>query len=52
MPNKNKKILAEEWFKKARDDYKSAKVVFNHKACEVTFSHHNFCCHVSTSLSH
>jgi HEPN domain-containing protein len=27
MLNKNKKLLAEEWFKKARDDYKSAKVV-------------------------
>lgn len=27
MPNKNNKLLAEEWFKKARDDYKSAKVV-------------------------
>jgi len=29
MPNKNKKFLAEEWFKKARDDYKSAKVVLD-----------------------
>lgn len=27
MPSKNNKILAEEWFKKAQDDYKSAKVV-------------------------
>jgi len=27
MPKNNRKILAEEWFKKARDDYKSAKVV-------------------------
>lgn len=27
MPRNNRKILAEEWFKKARDDYKSAKVV-------------------------
>ena len=27
MPKNNKKLLAEEWFKKARDDHKSAKVV-------------------------
>lgn len=27
MSKNNNKILAEEWFKKARDDYKSAKVV-------------------------
>ncbi len=27
MPKNNRKVLAEEWFKKARDDYKSAKVV-------------------------
>jgi HEPN domain-containing protein len=27
MPKNNKKILAEEWFKKAGDDYKSAKVI-------------------------
>lgn len=27
MPKNRRKILAEEWFKKARDDYKSAKVV-------------------------
>lgn len=27
MPKNSWKILAEEWFKKARDDYKSAKVV-------------------------
>jgi HEPN domain-containing protein len=27
MPKNNKRILAEEWFKKARDDHKSAKVV-------------------------
>jgi HEPN domain-containing protein len=29
MPKNNRKILAEEWFKKARDDYKSAKVVLD-----------------------
>ena len=27
MPKNNRKILAEEWFKKACDDQKSAKVV-------------------------
>ncbi len=27
MPKNNKKLLAEEWFKKGRDDHKSAKVV-------------------------
>ncbi|MCL5423377.1 MAG: HEPN domain-containing protein [Nitrospirae bacterium] len=27
MPRNSKILLAEEWFKKARDDYKSAKVV-------------------------
>jgi len=27
MPSKNNKKLAEEWFKKAQDDYKSARVV-------------------------
>lgn len=27
MPKNSRKILAEEWFKKARDDFKSAKVV-------------------------
>lgn len=27
MQNNNNKILAEEWFKIAQDDYKSAKVV-------------------------
>jgi hypothetical protein len=29
MPNKNKKFLADEWFKKARDDQKWAKVVLD-----------------------
>jgi HEPN domain-containing protein len=29
MPKNNKKILAEEWFKKARDDQKSAKVILD-----------------------
>ena len=27
MPKNNNKLLAEEWFRKARDDHKSAKVV-------------------------
>lgn len=27
MPKNNKRLLADEWVKKARDDYKSAKVV-------------------------
>lgn len=27
MPKNNKRLLAEEWFKKANDDYKSAKVI-------------------------
>jgi HEPN domain-containing protein len=27
MPKNNKRLLAEEWFRKARDDHKSAKVV-------------------------